>query len=101
MSTKEIKELGQAGRLEEALIMAKWEAERDNFWCKWNINWMSLEYLKAAIGSGGATDAAIWLGTIREFDMPKIEEVLDMANQALVVEPENIWNKRASKNDPY
>lgn len=48
MPSKEIKELRQAGKLEEALAMAKAEldAQPDNIWCKRNISWVYYEFLK-------------------------------------------------------
>ncbi|SIQ92617.1 DUF7017 domain-containing protein [Maribacter ulvicola] len=48
MPSKEIKELRQAGKLEEALTMAKseLEAQPDNIWGKRNISWVYYEYLK-------------------------------------------------------
>ena len=48
MPAKEIKELRQSGRLEEALKMANEElkAQPDNIWAKRNICWVYYEYLK-------------------------------------------------------
>lgn len=48
MSSKEIKELRQAGKLDEALQMAKQllEAEPDNIWNKRAISWVYYEYVK-------------------------------------------------------
>lgn len=48
MPAKEIKELRQSGRLEEALEMAQNEldAAPDNIWGKRNISWVYYEYLK-------------------------------------------------------
>ncbi len=48
MPAKEIKELRQAGKLDEALNLAKaeLEAEPDNIWPKRNISWVYYDYLK-------------------------------------------------------
>jgi Domain of unknown function (DUF7017)/S1/CSD-like domain 2 of the TOTE conflict systems/S1/CSD-like domain 1 of the TOTE conflict systems len=48
MPAKEIKELRQSGRLEEALLMAQNElnAQPDNIWGKRNISWVYYEYIK-------------------------------------------------------
>ena len=48
MSTKEIKELRQAGKLEDAYKLAKEELLEapDNIWAKRNISWVYYEYLK-------------------------------------------------------
>src|SRR5690554_6103065 len=48
MPAKEIKELRQAGKLEEALTMAQGEldANPENIWGKRNISWVYYEYLK-------------------------------------------------------
>lgn len=48
MPAKEIKELRQAGKLNEALIIAKAElnAATDNIWAKRNISWVYYEFLK-------------------------------------------------------
>ncbi len=51
MPAKEIKELRQAGRLEEALNLAKTELEAapDNIWGKRNLAWVYYDYLKQNI----------------------------------------------------
>ncbi len=48
MPAKEIKELRQSGRLDEALVMAQNElnAQPDNIWGKRNISWVYYEYIK-------------------------------------------------------
>jgi tetratricopeptide (TPR) repeat protein len=48
MPAKDIKELRQSGRLEEALAMAQNElnAQPDNIWGKRNISWVYYEYIK-------------------------------------------------------
>jgi hypothetical protein len=48
MPAKEIKELRQSGKLEEALEMAKTEliADPANIWAKRNISWVYYDYLK-------------------------------------------------------
>lgn len=48
MPAKEIKELRQAGKLEEALTMAQEElnADPENIWGKRNISWVYYEFLK-------------------------------------------------------
>ena len=54
MSFKEIKELRQAGKLDEALQMAHHvlEAEPDNIWNKRAAAWVYYDYLKKNAQSG-------------------------------------------------
>jgi regulator of sirC expression with transglutaminase-like and TPR domain len=53
MPSKEIKELRQAGKLDEALTMAKaeLEAQPDNIWGKRNISWVYYDLLKQNVAS--------------------------------------------------
>ena len=53
MPAKEIKELRESGRLEEALIMAQneFQAEPDNIWTKRNLAWVYYAFLKRDQGS--------------------------------------------------
>ena len=67
MPAKEIKELRQSGKLEEALNLAKAEvdAEPDNIWPKRNISWVYYDYLKQN-GSPEHFDSFIsWLNEIK------------------------------------
>ncbi|MFT3681237.1 MAG: hypothetical protein QM791_13255 [Ferruginibacter sp.] len=78
MPAKEIKELRQAGRLEEALTLAKaeLESEPDNIWAKRNISWVYYDYLKQS-SSPEHFDAFIsWLNEIKHLQLPVDEKML-------------------------
>jgi len=78
MPAKEIKELRQAGKLEEALNLAKAElqAEPDNIWPKRNISWVYYDFLKQN-GSPEHFDAFIsWLNEIKNLQLPVEEKML-------------------------
>lgn len=78
MPAKEIKELRQAGKLEEALNLAKAElqAEPDNVWPKRNISWVYYDFLKQN-SSPEHFDAFIsWLNEIKNLQLPVEEKML-------------------------
>ena len=75
MPSKEIKELRQAGKLEEAYAMAKaeLEAEPDNVWGKRNMSWVLYSQLDAA-----AENLPLFLSIINELNqlvLPETEEM--------------------------
>lgn len=78
MPAKEIKELRQAGKLEEALSLAKaeLEAEPANIWPKRNISWVYYDYLKQN-GLPEHFDSFIfWLNEIQNLQLPVEEKML-------------------------
>lgn len=78
MSSKEIKELRQAGKLEEALNMAKSEldSDPDNIWAKRNIGWVFYEYLKLSGETEKIDDFLSWLNQIKNLNLPEAEKML-------------------------
>lgn len=78
MPAKEIKELRQSGRLEEALTMAKAELQADpeNIWPKRNISWVYYEYLKQNASPEHFNDCIKWLSEIKELNLPVEEKML-------------------------
>lgn len=78
MPAKEIKELRQAGRLEEALTMAKAEllADPDNIWPKRNISWVYYEYVKKNASPEQFNEFIKWLSEIKELNLPSEEKML-------------------------
>ncbi|WP_439504900.1 DUF7017 domain-containing protein [Sediminibacterium sp.] len=78
MPAKEIKELRQAGKLEEALILAKAELqlEPDNIWPKRNISWVYYDYLKQHTSSEQFDSFIIWLNEIKTLQLPLDEKML-------------------------
>lgn len=83
MPSKEIKELRQAGKLEEALAMAKAEldAQPDNIWAKRNISWVYYEYLKKQVEEENTEDFILSLKNISSLSLPA-EEVMLFDNVA-------------------
>ena len=75
MPAKEIKELRQSGKLEEAYIMAKDELENDllNIWCKRNLSWVLYAQLDAFTSNLEAFLAKIT--EVKELDLPVSEEM--------------------------
>ena len=67
MPAKEIKELRQSGKLEEALYMAKAELEvqPDNIWAKRNISWVYYEYLKQNVNPDHIDSFIFYLSEIK------------------------------------
>ena len=75
MPAKEIKELRQAGKLEEAYAMAKAELEADlsNIWCKRNLSWVLYAQLDELASN---LDAFIEkINEVKELDLPAAEEM--------------------------
>lgn len=78
MPGKEIKELRQAGKLEEALNLAKaeMEAEPANIWPKRNISWVYYDYLKQNNSSEYFDSFISWLYEIKKLQLPVEEKLL-------------------------
>lgn len=78
MPAKEIKELRQAGMLEEALKLAKaeMEAEPENIWSKRNISWVYYEYLKKNSTPEHFDSFISWLEEIKNLQLPEEEKML-------------------------
>lgn len=78
MPGKEIKELRHAGKLEEALEMAKAELESmpDNIWAKRNISWVFFEYLKLNSSSENFDSFIEWLNQINNLELTADEKML-------------------------
>ena len=78
MPAKEIKELRQAGQLEEALIMAQAEldSEPENIWAKRNIGWVYYEYLKLSGETANIDDFLNWLNKLKNLNLPEAENML-------------------------
>ncbi|MEZ4776605.1 MAG: hypothetical protein R3D00_25740 [Bacteroidia bacterium] len=78
MPAKEIKELRQAGKLEEALSLAKTEleADPDNIWPKRNISWVYYDYLKQNNSPDHFDVFVSWLDEIKKLDLPLEEKML-------------------------
>lgn len=78
MPAKEIKELRQAGKLGEALEMAKAElkAEPENIWAKRNISWVYYDYLKQNNSPEQFDGFISWLNEIKSLELPAEEKML-------------------------
>jgi hypothetical protein len=78
MPAKEIKELRQGGKLEEALILAKaeMEAEPANIWPKRNISWVYYDYLKQNSSPEHFDSFISWLDEIKYLQLPVEEKML-------------------------
>ncbi len=78
MPAKEIKELRQAGKLEEALTIAKSELEADpeNIWPKRNISWVYYDYLKQNSSAEQFDSFISWLSEIKNLQLPEGEKML-------------------------
>lgn len=78
MPAKEIKELRQAGKLEDALNLAKAElqAEPDNIWTKRNISWVYYDYLKLNSAPEHFDNFVKWLHEIKNLQLPAEEKML-------------------------
>ncbi len=78
MPAKEIKELRQAGNLEEALNLAKAELQEnpDNIWSKRNMSWVYYDYLKQNILPEHFDDFISWLNEIKTLELPNEEKML-------------------------
>lgn len=75
MPAKEIKELRQAGKLEEAYAMAKSELEADlsNIWSKRNLSWVLYAQLDEVTSNLDAFIAKI--NEVKDLDLPVSEEM--------------------------
>jgi hypothetical protein len=75
MPAKEIKELRQAGKLEEAYVMAKAELDADlsNIWGKRNLSWVLYAQLDELASNLDAFIAKI--NDVKELDLPVSEEM--------------------------
>ena len=78
MPAKEIKELRQSGRLEEAFAMAQEElnANPENIWGKRNISWVFYEYLKKYVQENNFEGFIENLIKIKELDLPESEVMI-------------------------
>lgn len=78
MPAKEIKELRQLGKLEEALTMAKAELEvqPDNIWGKRNISWVYYDYLKQSVAQVDLGNFISNLSAIKNLELPAEEKML-------------------------
>ena len=78
MPAKEIKELRQSGKLEEALKMAQSELESDseNIWAKRNIGWVFYDYLKISGETENIDVFLNWLNQIKNLNLPEAEKML-------------------------
>lgn len=78
MPSKEIKELRQSGKLEEALAMAKSELEvqPDNIWAKRNISWVYYEYIKQNSAPEHVDAIITWLKEIQNLLLLEEEKIL-------------------------
>ncbi len=78
MPSKEIKELRQAGKLEEALNMAQNElnVQPDNIWGKRNISWVYYEYLKKNVQESNFEGFIENLNKIKELNLPEDEVMI-------------------------
>ena len=78
MPAKEIKELRQSGKLDEALEMAKNEliANPENIWAKRNISWVYYDYLKKNEIPGNFNEFCSWLTEISNLQLGIEEKML-------------------------
>lgn len=78
MPTNKIKELRQAGKLEEALNQAKAElaSQPDNIWTKRNISWVYYDYLKQNTSPELFDSFLSWLSEIQNLHLPAEEKML-------------------------
>lgn len=78
MPSKEIKELRQAGKLEEALTMAQEElsANPENIWGKRNISWVYYEYLKKYIQESNFEGFIENLLRIKNLNLPEDDHMI-------------------------
>jgi len=84
MPAKEIKELRQAGKLEEAYVMAKAELEADllNIWGKRNLSWVLYAQLDELAPNLDAFIAKI--NEVKQLDLPASEEMF-FGNISIVI----------------
>jgi hypothetical protein len=78
MSFKEIKELRQAGKFEEALELAKQaiEAEPENIWNKRALGWVHYDYLKKNNSPDNFSQFKEHLLSIKDLNLPEGEKMI-------------------------
>jgi hypothetical protein len=78
MPAKEIKDLRQSGKLEEALNMAKAElsADPNNIWAKRNISWVYYDYLKQNNSFENFETFMSLLNDIKKLELSEEEKLL-------------------------
>lgn len=78
MPAKEIKELRQSGKLEDALNLAKaeFESQPDNIWAKRSISWVYYDYLKQNEAPEQFDTFLLWLTEIKNLQLPVEEKML-------------------------
>ena len=78
MPAKEIKELRQSGKLQEAYDMARAEldANQEDIWAKRNISWVHYEFLKANTNVANYTTFLEHLRALRKLQLPEDEKML-------------------------
>jgi hypothetical protein len=78
MPAKEIKQLRQEGKFEEALNMAKAELQADpsNIWAKRNISWVYYDYLKQNSLPEQFDSFMTWLDELKNLQLPADEKML-------------------------
>jgi hypothetical protein len=101
MPAKEIKDLRQAGRLDEAYIMAKAELEADvsNIWGKRNLSWVLYSQLDST--ALNLSDFLLKIEEVKQLNLPETEEmffdnlsiVIAKAVRAITHEPRLDINK--------
>ena len=76
MPSKEIKELRQAGRLDEAYTMAQSELEADvsNIWGKRNLSWVLYSQLDSLVAN--LSDFLLKIEEVKQLNLPETEEML-------------------------
>lgn len=86
MPSKEIKELRQSGRLEEALVMAQNELEAapENIWSKRNMSWVYYEYLKENASINNYQAFIDYLTRLQELNLPEDDKMV-MDNTAFQI----------------
>jgi hypothetical protein len=107
MPAKEIKELRQAGKLDEAYAMAKEELEADpnNIWGKRNLSWVL--YAQLDEQSSNLVSFLLKINEVKDLDLPKSEDmffenisiVISKAARAINHETTNGINKTLSLFD--
>lgn len=78
MPTKEIKELRQSGKLDEALAMARAELQADpgNIWSKRNLSWVYYELLKKSNSPHQFEEFHAWLEELSKLELTAEETML-------------------------
>lgn len=78
MSSQKIKELRKAGKLEEALTLAKdlLQIEPDNIWNKRAIGWVFYDYAKLSATSNQYNEFLGWLDELIKLELPEDEKMI-------------------------